>query len=85
MSGESFLGKKSYVVQVIFILVLIYSVSSISVLILAVGLLPYVPGMVLKPTVLVAFAVISFVMAIIASLYHLSSMRTGRRWTDKDD
>lgn len=77
-------GKKtSYLGQVIFILLLIYSVSSIAVLALTYGILPHYPGVNLKPYSVIGYALISFAGAILVGLYHITTMiRSNKRKTD---
>jgi hypothetical protein len=70
---------RKYGVQVVFILVILYAISSINVLMLAYGLLQYLPGAFLNPSVIVAFALISFVLTILTSVYHLATMLRGRK------
>ena len=74
--------KSSAVWQIIFILIILYSVSSINVLILAMGILPYLHGAILNAPVLVYFAEISFAIAAILSIYHLSTIFRRRKRRD---
>jgi membrane protein implicated in regulation of membrane protease activity len=51
---------------------------------LALGILPYFPSSYLNPSVLTAFAIISFVLTLLISAYHLSTMlRRRKRKTDR--
>ena len=74
--------KSSALWQIIFILIILYSVSSINVLILAMGILPYLQGAILNAPVLVYFAEISFAIASIISIYHLSTIFRRRKRRD---
>jgi hypothetical protein len=75
---------KSYFAQIVFILIILYCVSSINVLMLAFGVLPYVPGVYLNPGVLIGFAILAFVLTLCVSTYHLSTMlRSKKRKSDK--
>jgi hypothetical protein len=57
--------------QLIFILAILYAVSSMNVLILVRSILPYLQGAFLKTQVLSYFADISFAIAAFLSAYHL--------------
>jgi len=76
MSSES--NKKwvrsSAIWQVILILVLFYTVSSINVLILAAGILPYLQGAYFRTYVLRYFSEISFAIVIFLGIFHVSMM-----------
>jgi membrane protein implicated in regulation of membrane protease activity len=81
---EGFFLKKSTMSQIIFILIILYSVSAINVLLLAFGLLPYIPGAYLNPNMLIGFSLFSFVLTLLTSAYHLSTMiRRRKRKTDR--
>jgi hypothetical protein len=70
--------------QVIFILIILYCVSSVNVLLLALGILPYIPGAYLNPYVLIAFSIISFALTLLISAFHLSTMiRRKKRRCDR--
>ena len=70
--------------HVIFILVILYCVSSINVLILAVAILPFLQRAYLDTNVLKYYAVISLGFAGFLSVYHLSTMfRQKKRSLDK--
>ena len=65
---------------VVFIVSIMYSVSSMNVLILTTSALPYIEGLRLVTRALILFAVISFGLAIFLSVYHLYTMlRTEKR------
>lgn len=70
----NFLRNKSYVAQIVFILIILYTVSSINVLVLALSLIPYLENLRFRDTVLIAFAVISFALTVFISVYHLYTM-----------
>jgi len=65
--------------HIIFILIILYSVSSINVLILAVGILPFLMGAFLNTRVLTYFAEISFGIAALLSIFHLSLIFRSRK------
>lgn len=79
MGFKEFLLNKSRISQVIFIVIIMYCVSSMNVLILALGIMPYIPGVYLNPYVLIVFAIISFVITLLVSIYHLSTMIRKRK------
>ena len=82
---EGFLVNKSAIAQIIFILIILYCVSSINVLLLAFGLLPYIPGIYLKSGMLIVFSLFSLAMTLFVSAYHLSTMiRRRKRKTDRE-
>ena len=60
--------------QVVFQLIILYTVSSMNVLILAISLLPVLEGASLRTPVLSYFAVISFVIVVVLSIYHVYLM-----------
>ena len=66
--------RSSIVWHVLFILIILYSVSSINVLILAIGILPLIRGAFLNTPVLVYFAEISCAIAAFLCVYHISSI-----------
>jgi hypothetical protein len=83
MESEECLMKKSVFVYVLFTLIIVYSVSSIVVLLLALGLVPLIHGVYLNPQVLIIFALVSFILTIAISVYHLSTViRRRKRKTD---
>ena len=70
----------------IFILIIIYCVSSINVLVLAIGILPYIQGAFLNTRVLVYFSEIAFLLAAFLGVYHVCSIfRTRKRRHDKTE
>lgn len=72
------------VVQLVFTLIILYCATSINVLLLALGILPNLPGAYSQSFALMAFAVISFVTTLFVSAYHLSSMlRKRKRKSDR--
>ena len=73
------LFKSSIVWHIIFILIILYSVSSINVLILAIGILPFLQGALLNTSVLTYFSDISFALAAFLSIYHLSTIFRGKK------
>ena len=76
--------KNSIVWHVLFILIILFSVSSINVLILAVGMLPFLRNAHLSTPVLVYFAVMSFSIATFLSIFHKSTIfRRKKRKQDR--
>jgi membrane protein implicated in regulation of membrane protease activity len=84
MEKELLFKNKSLALQILFILIILYAVSVISVLCIALGVLPYLHyKFYLKDNI--PYAIISFVLAVLLSAYHLSDMlRNRKRKTDKD-
>jgi hypothetical protein len=62
---------KTHLSQILFILVMMYCVSSINVLLLALGVVRWIPQAYLNPRVLIWFSIISFGFAVLLSAYHL--------------
>jgi putative Mn2+ efflux pump MntP len=78
--------RNSAIWQVIFVLIILYNVSSINVLVLTISVLPVLQGAFLQSHVLVYFGEISFIIAAFLGIYHLSSMfRSKKRKTDETD
>ena len=73
-SFTAFWVDKNHVKQVFFILIILYSVSSIGILSLAPSVAHQLPGAYLNPVVLIGFMVISFLLSILISVYHISVM-----------
>lgn len=76
--GGCFRGK-SHISQTIFIVIIAYTVSSIVILCLAVGLFPYLPYARLNPAVCAIYAIISFGLTALISVYHLRTMFRRRK------
>jgi hypothetical protein len=74
MGLAEFFRNRSYLAQIIFILIILYTVSSINVLILALSIVPYLERAYLHTPVLLGFAVISFVLTLVIIAYHLYTM-----------
>jgi heme/copper-type cytochrome/quinol oxidase subunit 2 len=90
MGFKEFWLNKSHVSQAIFILIIVYGVSAIHVLLLALGALPYLPQVHRNPYILVIFALVSFALTVFISAYHLSTMiqrrkRSGDMEPQEDD
>jgi lysylphosphatidylglycerol synthetase-like protein (DUF2156 family) len=86
MSFAEFFRNRHHIAQTIFILIILYTVSSINVLILALDIVPHLPGAYIDTSVLVAFAAVSLALTLVVGVYHLYTMiyRKKRR-TDADD
>lgn len=67
---SSFWKQKTRVSQILFRLAMLYCVSSINVLILALGIAQWIPEAYLNPTILITFSLISFAFALLLSTYH---------------
>ena len=76
--------RRSIIWQMIFILTILYAVSSINVLVIAMSILPYFNAAFFRLNILVYFADISFGLAAFFSIYHLTTMfRNKKRKMDK--
>ena len=76
--------KEGIVWEVIFILSILYAVSSINVLVIVISILPSLSGAFLKTHVLMYFAELAFVLTAFLSIYHMSTLfRKPKRKTDK--
>jgi membrane protein implicated in regulation of membrane protease activity len=78
---------RTFIAQTIFIVIILYAVSSIVVLGVAAGVFHKMPGAYLNPYICVAYAIISFALTAFISAYHLSTMirRKKRRCDRLDD
>jgi membrane protein implicated in regulation of membrane protease activity len=75
---------QGFIVHVIWVCILLYAVASINVLILALTTYKDLPGAYLNPNALVGFAVISFLLVVVISAYHISSLvRRRKRRSDR--
>jgi hypothetical protein len=75
----AFWKQKTHVSQLLFILAMLYCVSSINVLLLALGLVRYIPQAYLNPRVLIIFSLVSFAFAFLLSIYHFSTFLNRRK------
>ncbi|MDR2053254.1 MAG: hypothetical protein LBP80_07555 [Treponema sp.] len=82
-----FWKQKTRVSQVLFILAMMYCVSSINVLLLALGIVRWIPQTYLNTEVLIIFSLISFAFALVLSAYHFNTFinRRKRRCDRIDD
>jgi hypothetical protein len=81
---KKFWQNQSLIVHVIWVCILLYAVASINVLILALTTYKDLPGAYLNPNALVGFAVISFLLVVMISAYHISSLiRRRKRRSDR--
>jgi hypothetical protein len=76
---SDFWKQKTRISQVLFILAMMYCVSSINVLLLALGVVRWIPQAYLNPRVLIAFSLISFAFALLLSAYHFSTFINRRK------
>jgi uncharacterized membrane protein YbhN (UPF0104 family) len=74
-----FWRQKTHVSQVLFIIAMMYCVSSINVLLLALGVVRWIPQAYLNPNVLIGFSLISFAFALVLSAYHFSTFINRRK------
>ncbi|MDR0316499.1 MAG: hypothetical protein LBH97_06325 [Treponema sp.] len=75
--------KKSHTSQLIFILIILFSVISVNILLIVSGLVSYSAGEDFSRSVLVFFALCSFGVTLFISGYHVSTMfGRNRRRTD---
>ena len=75
MGAKGFRFHKSLVMQIVFILIILYAISSLNLLIVVVNLLPHLPdGFFLKPFALTFFNVISVTLMVLLAVYHLVTM-----------
>jgi membrane protein implicated in regulation of membrane protease activity len=76
---KEFWMNKTNVSRVIFILIIAYCVTCINLLLLVLGILPYIEWAQNKPNLFLWFAIGSFALTIIVSAYHLSTMLRRRK------
>jgi hypothetical protein len=74
-----FWKQKTHVSQLLFILAMMYCISSINVLFLALGMVNWIPEAYLNPRVLIVFSLISFAFAFLLSAYHFSTFINRRK------
>ena len=68
-----------------FILIILYAISSLNVLILAISILPYLPDAFLRPYALAGFNIISVSLMVLLTIYHMVTMFHHRkRYGDHD-
>ena len=78
--------KNNAIRHVIFILIILYSVSSINVLILTIGILPLLQGAFLNTPVLGYFSIIACMLAAILGIFHASTIfRRKKRRQDRTE
>ena len=76
--------KKSFLMQLSLIVLIVYTIASISLLIFAIQLLKVSPSSYLEPRAAIGYAVISFVLVVLIATYHLSTLlRRRKRRTDR--
>lgn len=75
---------KTYIAITIFIVIIIYAISSVVMLGLVLGIFPALPGAYLNPYMCLGYAIISFLLTAFISAYHLSTLiRRRKRKTDE--
>jgi phosphoglycerol transferase MdoB-like AlkP superfamily enzyme len=86
MGFKEFWGNKSYVAQMIYIVIIVYCSCSINVLIFALGAVQFFDGTRFVTEVLVFFALMSFALTLCLGIFHIRSMvKQDKRKTDKLD
>ena len=81
---NAFFRNKNLLVHVLWIVLIVYAAGSVYLLVVSVNWYRHAPGAYLKPLTLVGFAVISFLLVVLVSRYHLSSLiRRRKRRTDR--
>jgi hypothetical protein len=71
--------QKTRISRILFILAMMYCVSSINVLLLALGVVRWIPQAYLNPRVLIVFSLISFAFALLLSAYHFNTFLNRRK------
>ena len=85
MGSRVFRFHKSLVMQIIFILIILYAISSLNVLILAMSVLPFLPAAYLRPFALTGFNIISGALMVVLAVYHLVTMFHHRKRRNDHD
>jgi hypothetical protein len=84
MSFKKFWVNKSYVAQVIYIVIIVYCACSINVLLFALGAVRIFPNANLVTEALTFFTLISFLLALCTSVFHIRSIvKRDKRRSDK--
>jgi hypothetical protein len=73
---------RSAAAQVLFILSIAYAISSVNTLLLALGVVRWIPGTAFHPRVIIAYCIISFVYGALLSAYHLFTFLVRRKRKD---
>jgi membrane protein implicated in regulation of membrane protease activity len=71
MKFGEWIKQRTTIATIISLLIIIYAVSSATVLLLALGVLRFIPSAYLKPEILVWYSIASFVLTALVSTYHL--------------
>ena len=84
MNFKEFLKNKSYVAQMIYIVIIIYCSCSINVLVFALGSVQIFATVRFVTEVLIFFALMSFALTLCLGVFHIRSMvKQDKRKTDK--
>jgi len=76
--------KRSLLMQISLIVLIVYTIASVSLLVFAVQWLEANPHSYLDPKAAIGYAIISFVLVAIIAVYHLSTLlRRRKRRTDR--
>jgi uncharacterized membrane protein len=79
-----FFKNRNMFAHILWIVLIVYAVASAYLLIISVNWYRHYPGAYLNPLTLVAFSVISFLLVVFVSSYHLSSLiRRRKRRSDR--
>ena len=68
--------------KVLFVLSIVYAASSINLLLLALGVVEWFPGMAFNLTVMISYCIISFGYGLVLSIYHLYTFLHRRKRKD---
>jgi membrane protein implicated in regulation of membrane protease activity len=79
MKRKHFWKGRTWLSQSLLILAMMYCVSSINVLLIALGVVRWIPQAYLNPQVLIWFSIISFGFALLLSAYHFSTFIIRRK------
>jgi len=76
--------KKSLLMQISLIVLIVYAIASISLLVFAAQWLKANPHSYLDPNAAIAYAIVSFALVVLIAAYHLSNLlRRRKRRTDR--
>jgi hypothetical protein len=85
MKKKQYWKKRTWLSQVLLILAMMYSVSSINILLMALGVVRWIPQAYLNPKVLTWFSIISYGFAMLLAVYHFGVFFFGRRRKTDDE
>ena len=86
MASVHWFKNRSHMLQILFVVIVLYVAASFVVLASATGLIPLLPGAYHNIYILMVFALVSFILTTVMSAYHLSTRLLRRkRKTDHAD